>query len=74
MIELRRDPDLLQKSVSADVLANLGSKHLDRDRASVLEILRKQHDRHAASAQFALDAVTIGERTVQAAEGIGHVR
>jgi len=72
MVELRRQPDLLQEALGADVLGDLGAEDLDRDVPAVLEVFGQHHDRHAAPAQLAFDPVATGERVLQMIEEVGH--
>ena len=58
--------DLLFEPLGTEGGGELGVKHLQRDRAVVLEIVGEVHGCHPAAAQLTLDAVAVGERDRQA--------
>ncbi len=57
--------DLDHEALGAEHGGQLRLEDLDRDLAVVLEILRQVDRGHAAGAEFALDAVAIGQRGVR---------
>ena len=50
----------------------LRAEHFDRNAAGELQILRKVDDRHPAAAEFPVEGVALGERSLEAIEEIGH--
>ncbi len=61
MREPRRQLDLEEKALRSDFGRDLGAQHLQRDLPIVTEILREEHDRHAAFAELARNGVSSGE-------------
>jgi hypothetical protein len=53
--------DLTQESIGTDAGRELRMQDLDRDLASVLQVLGQQHHGHAAAADLRLDGVTAGK-------------
>ena len=62
MAESRGDADLIQEPVGAEDGGEFGAQHLERHVAVVLEVAGEVDGGHPAGAEFALDAVAIGER------------
>jgi hypothetical protein len=52
----------------------IGPKHLDRDLAMVLEVLGEVDGGRAARAEFALEAVAVGQGRGQASRSVAHGR
>ena len=74
MIQPGGDLDLPHKPVGAEQRRNLRAEHLDRDRATVLQVAREVDCGHAAATQLAFDGVLVRERRPEAGNGIGHRR
>ena len=72
VIQRRGDADLSQEPLGADSGTELRVQHLDRDVATVSEVVREVHRRHAAASQLALDAVAAGERGREPGDGFRH--
>ena len=71
MLQARGGADLAQEPLAAERRAEIGMQHLDGHVAIVLEVVREVDRGHAAGAEFALDAVAVGEGGVQArADGV----
>ena len=66
MGEPRRHLDLAQEALGADVRRDLGTEHLERNRAVVAKVVGEEHDRHPALAQLARDGVTARESVFKA--------
>ena len=61
VLEIGGDLDLFEEAVGADDGGELGAEHLEGDLAVVLQVVGQVNGRHAAVAEFALDAVAVGE-------------
>ena len=61
MVQLGGHPDLAQETFAPQHLRQMGSEHLERDIAIVLEVAREIDHRHAAVADLALDRVPASE-------------
>ncbi len=61
VIELRRDPNLVQEAIRAERHGQLRTQHLDGDLTPMLEVTREIDGGHAAATQFALDSVAASE-------------
>ncbi len=61
MLEPGGDLDLGEEAIAANHGAQLGMEDLDGDLAAVLQVFGEIHRGHAALAQLAVEAVTIGE-------------
>src|SRR6185312_10109386 len=72
MLKIGGELDLLEEALGAEDGRELGVEHLDSDLAMVLQILGEIHGRHAAGAEFALDAIAIGQRWGQSSNGVAH--
>ena len=68
MLQARRGADFAQEPFAAKRRTQVGVQHLDGDIALVLEIVREVHGGHAAGAEFAVEAVAIGQRGGEAFE------
>lgn len=68
VLELSREPDL--EALGAEEGAEPGAQHLDGDGAVVLQVLGEIHGRHAAAAQLAAEQVPVGDRCLEAGEGV----
>ena len=62
VLELRREANFTQEPISAQDGSELGTQHLERDRAVVLPVAGEIDRRHPAVAELALDRVAVGER------------
>jgi hypothetical protein len=65
--------DLAEEALGADDRGELGTQHLDRDLASMLEIFGEVDRGHAALADLALDSIATGERILKAGDRLGHL-
>ena len=65
MAEPGRDLDLALEALGADVGGEMRMQDLDGDGAVVLEVVGEEDGRHAAAADFTLDAVAVGEGFLQ---------
>ena len=65
MLEPGRDADLAGEAVRAERGGELGTEHLDRDLAVVLEVVGQVDGGHAALAELALDPVGGAEGTLK---------
>ena len=74
MIQARDDVDLAQKSIRADRRGELRVQNLQRDVPMVFHVVGEIDRRHAAAADLALDAIASGQRALETAEGVVHVR
>ena len=61
MLQPRRGADLGEEAFATEGRTKIGMQHLDGDIALVPQIMREVHGGHAAGAEFALDAVAVGE-------------
>ena len=59
--------DLLEKALAAEDGGELGAEDLDGDFPAVLQVLGEVDGGHAAGAEFALDAVAVGQGVSEAA-------
>jgi hypothetical protein len=57
MRKLRGEPDLAKKTVSANGLCDIGTKHLERNVAIVTVVSRQINRRHPTSAQLSFDSI-----------------
>ena len=71
-LQLRGDVDLAQEAFGADGLRELRAKHLDRDKATMLDVAREVDGGHAAVAEFAVDGVAAGEGDGEAGVDVAH--
>jgi hypothetical protein len=55
MLELGRDLDLAEESLRPNDRRQIGSEHLHRDQAVVLQVLRQGHGGHPAGTELTLD-------------------
>ena len=74
MRQLRGGLDLAQEAVEAEAGRQFGAENLERDVAVVPEIAGKVDGRHPAGAEFALDAVAIGQGGRECLGSGGHFR
>src|SRR5262245_62530335 len=68
VLQLRGGLDFPQESLDADELRELAVHHLDGDLAIVTHVVRQVDVGHPATADLALDGVSVGERSLQAIE------
>src|SRR2546425_7508896 len=64
--------DLAEKPLPPEGGGELRRQHLDRHRATVVQVLREVDRRHPATAEFALDRVATGDGGLQAGDRVGH--
>src|SRR2546425_8292834 len=64
--------DLAEKPLPPEGGGELRRQHLDRHRATVLQVLSEVDRRHPATAEFALDRVATGDGGLQAGDRVGH--
>src|SRR5512134_3913952 len=64
--------DLAQEALGAECGGELGPKHLQGDRTTVLEVLGEIDRGHAPAAQLALDRVAVLQRLGEAVRRGGH--
>jgi hypothetical protein len=62
MLEVRGDADLREEAVDTEGGAELRVEELQRDGATVAEVAREVHGRHAAAAELSLDDVPVRDR------------
>jgi hypothetical protein len=62
--------DLAQETLGTDGRGQFRPQHLDRHSAAMLDILGEVYRGHSACAELALDAVSVGERSRQAATSV----
>ena len=72
MLQLCGGLDLAQEPLATQRGAEIRMKDLDGDFAVMLEIVREIHRRHSARAEFAIDAIPVGEGGAKQFEGGGH--
>jgi hypothetical protein len=72
VVEVRGNFDFAVKPISTEGLSELWTEYLDRDLAVVLYVQSEIDRRHAATAEFSLDGVVVGEGGLQAVEGVSH--
>jgi hypothetical protein len=65
MIQLRRDLDLLLKSLGADRERQLRIEHFERDLSAMPDVLRQVDGGHPATSDFAFDSVTPADSGAQ---------
>jgi hypothetical protein len=68
VLQIGRELYLAEKSLRSEQRRELGVKHLDRDAAMVLEVLREIDRRHPARTELAFDAIAVGDRAAQPRE------
>jgi hypothetical protein len=61
VLQPRGGANLREEPFAPECGAQLGVEHLDRNVALVAHVVCEVHGRHAASAQFALDAIAFGQ-------------
>ena len=64
--------DLAEEPLRTERGGQLRAEHLDGHAPPVLQVLGEPHDGHAAMAQLASDAITIGKGSGQAVDDVGH--
>jgi hypothetical protein len=74
VLEVGDGLDLAQETFGPDDGGQFGSQDLDGDPAIVADVLRQIHQGHAALAELALNAVTVGEGGGQCRRDIRHAR
>ena len=62
MLEIRRRPDLGEKSLRAERRREVGMQHLERDLPVVAYVLGEINGGHSATPELAVNAVAISER------------
>ncbi len=72
MREVSGDLDLAEKPLGSEDGGQLGPQDLDRDLATVFQILGEVDRGHAASAEFVLDGVVVREGGFQSFDGVRH--
>src|SRR2546430_16344938 len=72
MGEARRDLDLAQEALGTEGSRQLGTEHLDRDGAAVLQVLGQIDRRRAPVAQLPVDRVPIGQGGLQTRQNLEH--
>jgi hypothetical protein len=73
MVELGRDPDLVEKTLRAYVGGDFRSQDFESDSAPMLAVLRLIHDRHTAFTNRHFDDVSIAQRRFKGEIELGHV-
>jgi hypothetical protein len=71
---MRCDADLASESVDANRTGELRMQHLDRDLPIMTPIMRQPHGRHSASAELAIECVSVSERSLQSIAHVDAVR
>jgi hypothetical protein len=75
VLQVRRGLDLGQEALGAHHRGELGLEDLERDLPLVLQVVGQVDRRHAALAEFALDAIATFQGRVQAlAQALAHVK
>ena len=74
MLQPRRDLDLAGESLRSQGRRQIGAQDLDRNLATVPNILGEIHRRHAAGSELASEDVAPGELGLEAVEHLGHSR
>jgi hypothetical protein len=74
MLEVCRNADLLEKPLAAKHRGKLRQEYLHGHRPPVLEVLGEIHGGHAATPQFALDTVAVGQRLRETLRHVAHAR
>ena len=75
MLEPGAEPDLAEEAIGTERLGQLGAEDLERDHPVMLQVAGEIHDRHAAAAELALNAVAVGQSSLEAIGGaVGQVR
>ena len=72
VLQVRGGPDLRQEPLGPDDGGQIGPEDLDGHLPVVLAVVGEVDGRHAALAELALDLIGVGQRGLQATEGIGH--
>ena len=72
MLQVRGDADLAQEPFGAERGGHVGVEDLEGDGAVVLDVVREEHGRHAASSHFALELVGSTESVLDQATDVGH--
>ena len=72
MLQRRRRLDLHHKALGPQHGGEFRLQDLDGDLSVVLQILGKEDGGHAAFAEFAFDAIAVGESELQAGEDTAH--
>ena len=72
MVKLGGHLDFAHEAVGAEGRRQVRLQHLHRHLAVVLEVLGQVHRGHAADAEFAFDAVAVGQRRDKPGKGVGH--
>ena len=62
MRQTRGHLDLAQETLAAERRCEICVECLERDVAAMLDVVREVYRRHAANAEFTLDAVAVSER------------
>ena len=72
VLQPRGGADLGEKPFAAKRRTKVGVQHLDRDIALMLDVVREIHGGHAAGAEFARDAIAVGEGAGETVKWRGH--
>jgi hypothetical protein len=72
MLEAGGYPDFMEETFLADDRADLRAEDLERDLAFVSQVVGEIDNRHATTAELALDVVAISQRRPKAFEGFIH--
>ena len=73
MVQVGGGRDLAQEALGPEGVDQLGTEHLYGDLAIVLEVVREIDRSHPACAKLAVEAVAIGQGTLQSGLEVGHV-
>ncbi len=66
------EPIVDQDDFGAERCCEIGVKHLHRHPTPVFHVLGEVDGRHATSAYFPVDGVTVGQGGLQVVKGLGH--
>ena len=72
MLQSGRDLDLPEESLHAQGGAEVGTQHLHRHRAAVLQVSRQIHRGHAAPPDHPLEGVALGQGGAEGIRDGGH--
>ena len=73
MLKIRRRLDLGQKPLGPNDSGELGAKNFYGDISFVLEVAGEVNCRHASSAKLSLDAISVADGGVEAADLVRHI-
>jgi hypothetical protein len=72
MLQLCRDPDLLQEPLGPEHCCEIGPEYLDGYVTVVAQVSSEVYGRHAASADFTVDGIAVLKSSLETVQYIGH--